>query len=76
MQDGKFAVLVATDVAARGLDIACVELIVQMDPPKDYETYIHRSGRTGRAGALLCRAASCFCGGMLGRLAQSLRAAV
>jgi ATP-dependent RNA helicase DDX21 len=51
VQDGKFAVLVATDVAARGLDIACVELVIQMDPPKDYETYIHRSGRTGRAGA-------------------------
>jgi ATP-dependent RNA helicase DDX21 len=52
-KDGKFSVLVATDVAARGLDISCVELIVQMDPPKDYETYIHRSGRTGRAGALV-----------------------
>jgi hypothetical protein len=47
---GKFNVLVATDVAARGLDITGVELVVQMEPPKDPETYIHRSGRTGRAG--------------------------
>jgi ATP-dependent RNA helicase DDX21 len=47
---GKFTVLVATDVAARGLDIAAVELVIQTEPPKDYETYIHRSGRTGRAG--------------------------
>lgn len=42
--------LVATDVAARGLDISGVELVVQCEPPKDPETYIHRSGRTGRAG--------------------------
>ena len=38
----KFKVLVATDVAARGLDIKNVELVVQTDPPKDPETYIHR----------------------------------
>ena len=49
-RDGKFAVLVATDVAARGLDIQGVDLVVQCEPPKDPETYIHRSGRTGRAG--------------------------
>jgi len=48
---GKFNVLVATDVAARGLDIKCVELVLQVEPPKDPETYIHRSGRTGRAGS-------------------------
>lgn len=48
---GKFHVLVATDVAARGLDISGVELVIQMAPPKDPETYIHRSGRTGRAGS-------------------------
>ena len=39
----KFRVLVATDVAARGLDIKEVELVVMTDPPKDPETYIHRS---------------------------------
>ena len=49
-REGKFDVLVATDVAARGLDISGVELVVQCEPPKDPETYIHRSGRTGRAG--------------------------
>lgn len=47
---GKFSVLVATDVAARGLDITDVQLIIQCEPPRDSETYIHRSGRTGRAG--------------------------
>eukprot|EP00252_Welwitschia_mirabilis_P019382 TRINITY_DN4463_c0_g1_i4.p1 TRINITY_DN4463_c0_g1~~TRINITY_DN4463_c0_g1_i4.p1 ORF type:complete len:711 (-),score=174.01 TRINITY_DN4463_c0_g1_i4:212-2344(-) len=47
---GKFLVLVATDVAARGLDINDVQLIIQCEPPRDVETYIHRSGRTGRAG--------------------------
>ena len=44
---GKFNVLVATDVAARGLDISGVELVLQLEPPKDPENYIHRSGRTG-----------------------------
>jgi len=48
---GRFSVLVATDVAARGLDISNVVLVVQCEPPRDPETYIHRSGRTGRAGA-------------------------
>eukprot|EP00892_Ulva_mutabilis_P003553 jgi/Ulvmu1/156/UM001_0160.1 len=50
-KEGNFNVLVATDVAARGLDISNVELVIQMNPPRDPETYIHRSGRTGRAGA-------------------------
>ncbi|XP_024538316.1 DEAD-box ATP-dependent RNA helicase 7 [Selaginella moellendorffii] len=49
-RSAKFLVLVATDVAARGLDINDVQLIIQCEPPKDVETYIHRSGRTGRAG--------------------------
>lgn len=49
-RDGKFQVLVATDVAARGLDIPQIDLVVQCEPPKDVDDYIHRSGRTGRAG--------------------------
>ena len=55
-KDKKFSVLVATDVASRGLDIPSVDLVVQIEPPKDAETYIHRSGRTARAG----RAGKCI----------------
>eukprot|EP00928_Gymnodinium_smaydae_P052934 TRINITY_DN37051_c0_g1_i1.p1 TRINITY_DN37051_c0_g1~~TRINITY_DN37051_c0_g1_i1.p1 ORF type:complete len:743 (-),score=216.29 TRINITY_DN37051_c0_g1_i1:238-2466(-) len=47
---GKIRILIATDVAARGLDIDNVELVVMVRPPRDMETYIHRSGRTGRGG--------------------------
>ncbi|KAG1360656.1 DEAD-box ATP-dependent RNA helicase 7 [Cocos nucifera] len=49
-RSGRFLVLVATNVAARGLDIHDVQLIIQCEPPRDVESYIHRSGRTGRAG--------------------------
>ncbi|CAN1265131.1 DEAD-box ATP-dependent RNA helicase 7 [Linum perenne] len=49
-KSGKFLTLVATSVAARGLDINDVQLIIQCEPPRDVEAYIHRSGRTGRAG--------------------------
>lgn len=48
---GAFNVLVATDVAARGIDIKDVDLVIQFNPPRDTDTYVHRSGRTGRAGA-------------------------
>lgn len=48
---GAFNVLVATDVAARGIDIKDVDLVIQFHPPRDDDTYVHRSGRTGRAGA-------------------------
>ena len=47
---GAIHTLIATDVAARGLDIADVTTVVHADPPIDAETYVHRSGRTGRAG--------------------------
>jgi ATP-dependent RNA helicase DDX21 len=49
-REGKLKCLIATNVAARGLDIPEVDLIIQLSPPSDVETYIHRSGRTGRAG--------------------------
>ena len=49
-REGHFSVLVATDVAARGIDISGVDLIVQYRMPQDPDSYVHRSGRTGRAG--------------------------
>ena len=48
--EGKLAVLVATDVAARGLDIDDIGAVIHYDPPKDAKDYLHRSGRTARAG--------------------------
>jgi superfamily II DNA/RNA helicase len=48
--DGKIPVLVATNVAARGLHIDDVDVVVHYDPPEDPKTYVHRSGRTARAG--------------------------
>ena len=56
-RDGVCKVLIATDVAARGLDIPQVDLVIQCNPPQDTDTYIHRSGRTGRAG----RTGKCVC---------------
>ena len=49
-REGHVPVLVATDVAARGIHIDDVELVVQADPPTDHKTYLHRAGRTARAG--------------------------
>jgi len=48
--EGRLKVLVATDVAARGLDVDDVDLVVHFDPPEDHKSYLHRSGRTARAG--------------------------
>jgi superfamily II DNA/RNA helicase len=49
--DGTVPVLVATDVAARGLHIDAVDIVVHFDPAEDHKDYLHRSGRTARAGA-------------------------
>ncbi len=50
LRDGRLDVLVATDVAARGLDVERVDLVVNFDAPGEPESYVHRIGRTGRAG--------------------------
>lgn len=50
LRDGRARVLVATDVAARGLDLPDLSLVIHADLPNDSETLLHRSGRTGRAG--------------------------
>ena len=47
---GDIQIIVATNVAARGLDFPEVELVIQTEPPRQVESYIHRAGRTGRAG--------------------------
>lgn len=47
---GDVRVMVATDVAARGIDVGGVELVVQIEPPADPKSFVHRSGRTARAG--------------------------
>jgi ATP-dependent RNA helicase RhlE len=49
-KSGKYQVLVATDIAARGIDVTGIELVVNYDLPDDAENYVHRIGRTGRAG--------------------------
>lgn len=49
--DGGVKVLVATDVAARGVHVDAVELVVHVDPPTEHKAYLHRSGRTARAGS-------------------------
>jgi len=56
-RDGRCQCLVATDVAARGLDVPEVDMVIQCSPPSDVDSYIHRSGRTGRAG----RRGVCIC---------------
>ena len=47
---GRLPVLVATDVAARGIHIDAVDVVIHFDPPEDHKAYLHRSGRTARAG--------------------------
>jgi ATP-dependent RNA helicase RhlE len=49
-KSGKYRILVATDIAARGIDVTGIELIINYDIPDDPDNYVHRIGRTGRAG--------------------------
>jgi ATP-dependent RNA helicase RhlE len=49
-KSGKYRILVATDIAARGIDVVGIELVINYDLPEDAENYVHRIGRTGRAG--------------------------
>lgn len=48
-RDGKLAVLIATDVASRGIDVDDVDCVINYDVPEENEYYVHRIGRTGRA---------------------------
>ena len=50
-ESGAVDTLVATDVAARGIDVSGISHVINFDPPADGDTYVHRIGRTGRAGA-------------------------
>ena len=50
-KSGKYKVLVATDIAARGIDVTGIELVLNYDLPEDAENYVHRIGRTARAGS-------------------------
>jgi len=50
LTSGRVNVLVATDVAARGIHVDDISLVIQADAPEEYKTYLHRAGRTGRAG--------------------------
>lgn len=68
-REGSISLLVATDVAARGLDIDNVDIVFNFDLPRDPEDYVHRIGRTGRAGR-----AGKACSFVYGREAQRLRA--
>ncbi|CAH8640737.1 unnamed protein product [Heterobilharzia americana] len=57
-REGKYRTLLTTNVSARGLDVPSVDLVIQCQPPRDIEDYIHRSGRTGRADR--CGTSICF----------------
>ena len=70
-KDCKSTLLIATDVAARGLDVDDIKMVVNFDFPNDLETYVHRIGRTGRAGKKGI-AISYFVSEKNGRLANDL----
>ena len=72
---GKFKCLIATDVASRGLDIPTVDLVIQSEPQKEIDTYIHRAGRTARAGrsGVCVTLYSKFTEGLLTRIEQKCK---
>ncbi|MEA2458404.1 MAG: ATP-dependent helicase RhlE [Thermoleophilaceae bacterium] len=74
-ESGKIDTLVATDVAARGIDVNGISHVINFDPPEDREGYVHRTGRTGRAGRT--GEAVTFVGGEqasdVGKIAHELR---
>jgi ATP-dependent RNA helicase RhlE len=72
-QDGRFQVLVATDIASRGLHVDEIAHVINYDMPKVAEDFIHRVGRTGRAGSH-GRASSLVAGAKILELAKSERA--
>lgn len=59
-KNGICKLLVATSVAARGLDVKQLMLVVNYSCPNHYEDYVHRAGRTGRAGNKVCILVACF----------------
>ena len=71
-RSGRLEILVATDVAARGLDVDDIEVVVNYDVPRDEEYYVHRIGRTARAGKS-GRAFTFVAGRELGKLAEIQR---
>jgi ATP-dependent RNA helicase RhlE len=50
-KSGQYRILVATDIAARGIDVTGISLVINYDLPDNPEDYVHRIGRTGRAGS-------------------------
>ena len=72
-KSGKTAILVATDVAARGIDVSDIDYVINYDIPQNTEYYIHRIGRTGRAGKEGCALTLCCGRRQVGELLQIAR---
>jgi ATP-dependent RNA helicase DDX5/DBP2 len=70
-RDNRVRILIATDVASRGLDVRDINYVINYDMPKVIEDYVHRIGRTGRAGAV-GTSITFFCQDEDGRLARDL----
>jgi superfamily II DNA/RNA helicase len=71
--DGKVKILIASDVAARGLDVVGIEQVVNYDPPDDPTSYLHRTGRTARAGAPGLAVTLCSAGHERGHVQHMLK---